>query len=505
MMPASRCIRVKTRLSAFAEIFKDGCAARKTLVIMKTTILRCKSFLFSFLLFVTAALVSTLAFSDTSGNSSDTNRHTKSPAAASPCANGVRMIKQGRDIFRFDTYGDEAFWGDTLRLHEAIEGAQFGGSGAGLSPSNALALGLKVDADALTPKIISDLKRGRVNLGDPAVTLTLIKLNAVLGVKGTFNHDGSLKTIGFTCAVCHSTVNDSVASGIGSRLDGWANHDLNVGAIIASAPNIAPVTDLLKIVHPDITDDQVRAVLNTWGPGKFDAELLFDGKATRPDGGPAATLIPNAFGLAGHNLHTWTGGWGTVTYWNALVAVLELHGKGTFFDERMDDATKFPIAAAARFGHISADPDEDLVTSKLPALHFYQLSLPAPKPKAGVDFNAAAARRGDELFSGKANCNSCHHEPLWTEPGWNDHTPADMAIDSFQADRSPDGKYRTMNLAGLFIRERGLFMNPLNKGRFYHDGRFATLLDVVDSYNTRFTLGLTAQEETDLVEYLKSL
>jgi hypothetical protein len=330
-------------------------------------------------------------------------------------------------------------------------------------------------------------------------------LDAVLGVKGTFNSNGTLKAVGLTCAVCHSTVNDSVAPGIGQRLDGLANRDLNSGAIIAAAPNLKPLVDLLSIVHPGITEEQVRTVLNSWGPGKFDAELLFDGKAFRPDGGPAATLIPNAFGLAGHNLHTWTGGWGTVTYWNALVAVLELHGIGSFFDERMDDANKFPIAAAARLGHISVPPDSDQVTSKLPALHFYQLSLPAPKPRAGIDFNVAAAERGDALFSGKGNCNSCHHEPLWTEPGWNDHTPAEMRIDSFQADRSPDGKYQTMNLAALFVRERGLFMKPENKGRFYHDGRFQTLLDVVQSYNTRFALGLTEQEAADLVEYLKSL
>jgi cytochrome c5 len=415
------------------------------------------------------------------------------------------MIQEGREIFRFDTYGDEAFWGDTLRLHEAIEGTQFGGTGPGLSPSNALALGLKVDVEALPDKLVSQIKQGKVNLGDPAVTLSLIKLDAVLGVKGTFNADGSLKAVGLTCAVCHSTVNDSLAPGIGRRLDGWANRDLNSGAIIAFAPNVKPLTDLLSIVHPGITDDQVRAVLTSWGPGKFDAELLFDGKAFRPDGAPAATLIPNAFGLAGHNLHTWTGGWGTVPYWNALVAVLELHGVGTFFDERFDNTNKFPIAAAARLGHISVGPDDDLVTSKLPALHYYQLSLPAPAPKAGVDFDAAAAARGDALFSGKANCNSCHHEPLWTEPGWNDHTPAEMGIDSFQADRSPDGKYQTMNLASLFIKERGLFMRPENKGRFYHDGRFQTLLDVVKSYNSRFSLGLTDGEEQDLVEYLKSL
>jgi hypothetical protein len=415
------------------------------------------------------------------------------------------MIVQGQNIFRYDTFGDEAFWGDTLQLHRAIEGAKFGGIGAGISPNEALELGLKVDVQALPANLVQQLKHGKVNLNNPAVTLELLKLNAVVGVKGTFNNDGSLKTVGLSCAICHSTVNNSLTAGIGQRLDGWANHDLNVGAIIASVPNLAPITDLLKIVNPSITDEDVRAVLNGWGPGKFDAELLFDGKTAGPNG-PAATLIPNAFGLAGFNLHTWTGGWGTVTYWNALVAVLEMHGIGTFFDERLDDTNKFPIAATMRFGHMSiANPDDDQVTSKLPALHFFQLAIPAPKPRPGVDFNAAAAARGDELFSGKANCNSCHHEPLWTEPGWNDHTPAEMQIDSFQADRSPDGNYKTMNLAGLFVRERGLFMKPENKGRFYHDGRFSTLLDVVKSYNTRFSLGLSDQEELDLVEYLKSL
>jgi hypothetical protein len=215
--------------------------------------------------------------------------------------------------------------------------------------------------------------------------------------------------------------------------------------------------------------------------------------------------MPNARGLAGHNLHTWTGGWGTVTYWNAFVAVNELHGIGTFFDERFDNATQFPIAAAAHLGHISTDPDTDQVTSKLPALHFYQLALPAVQPRSDIDFDPTAAARGDELFSGKANCNSCHHEPLWTEPGWNQHSADELKIDSFEADRAPGHAYRTMNLAGIFVRERGLFMLPQNKGRFYHDGRFQTLLDVVDSYNTRFNLGLTDDEKHDLVEYLKSL
>src|SRR3982751_4477963 len=258
------------------------------------------------------------------------------------------------------------------------------------------------------------------------------------------------------------------------------------------APNLQPVVDLLRLADPGITADKVRAVLNSWGPGKFDAELFLDGKAFNPrqvTNGvvtgmhvPGATLLPNARGLAGHNLHTWTGGWGSIPYWNAFVAVNEMHGVGTFFDERFDDAAQFPIAARAQLGHVSTDPDSDQDTSKLPALQFYQLALPAVKPRPGIDFDVEAAKRGDELFSGKANCNSCHREPLWTEPGWNQHTAAEMKIDSFEADRSPGHAYQTMNLASLFVRERGLFMFPQKKGRFYHDGRFRTLLDVVNSY-----------------------
>jgi hypothetical protein len=182
-----------------------------------------------------------------------------------------------------------------------------------------------------------------------------------------------------------------------------------------------------------------------------------------------------------------------------------MRGVGTFFDARFDNAAQFPVAAAAGLGHISVDPDSDQVTSKLPALQMYQLALPALKPRPGVDFDADAAERGDALFSGKANCNRCHREPLWTEPGWNTHPASDLLIDSFQADRSPDHSYKTMNLAGIFVRERGLFMRPENRGRFYHDGRFATLADVVASYNSRFNLGLTADEQHDVVEYLKSL
>jgi hypothetical protein len=421
--------------------------------------------------------------------------------------NAKELIDQGRHIFRFDTYGDEAFWTGQLQIQQSVKR---------LTPLTALTLGLKVDIEALLPSDIEAVRHGRMNLDDPAVTLQLIKRNAVLGVVGTFN-DNTLTKVGFTCALCHSTVDNSVAPGIGRRIDGLANRDLNVGAIVATAPNLQPVVNLLSLApqNAGITAQDVRNVLKTWGPGKFDAELFLDGKAFNPQqitngvatgtNVPGATLMPNARGLSGHNLHTWTGGWGTVTYWNAFVAVNELHGIGTFFDERFDDAAQFPIAAAAKLGHISVDPDRDQVTGKLAALHFYQLALPAVQPRPGIDFAPAAAARGDALFSGKANCNSCHHEPLWTEPGWNQHSADEMKIDSFEADRAPGHAYQTMNLAGLFVRERGLFMFPQNKGRFYHDGRFQTLLDVVNSYDARFNLGLTEDEKHDLIDYLKSL
>jgi mono/diheme cytochrome c family protein len=450
---------------------------------------------------VVASVFTSSLYAQSSGGNDQAPLVTKDPVIKNAAVN----IEDGRNIFRHDTYGDEAFWGDALQLHQAIQGSQFGGVGPGVSPKTALALGLKVDSDALPAKVLNSLRQGKVDLDDVAVTLALLKYDAVVGVKGFFNRNGSLKSMGLTCAVCHSTVNDSIAPGVGQRLDGWANHDLNTGAIIAAAPNLTPIRNLLQIVYPTITDDSIRSVLHSWGPGKFDAQLLFDGKAVTTNGSPAATLIPNAFGLLGHNLHTWTGGWGSVTYWNALVAVLEMGGKGNFFDERLDNTNRWRIAATARFGHVSVDPSEDQVTSKLPALQYYQLSLPAPTPSCGVDFDRTAAERGKAIFNGKANCASCHRDPLWTEPGSNEHSPAEMKIDSFQADRSPNGTYRTMNLAGLFIRERGLFMKSENKGRFYHDGRFNTLLDVVNSYNSRFTLGLTSQESHDLVEYLKSL
>src|SRR5688500_3522518 len=409
----------------------------------------------------------------------------------------VDLIAEGKQIFRFDTFGAEDFLGGQLQLHQAIQGEQFGGVGPGVSPATALEVGLKVDVRALPERLRNQLRRGQVDLDDPAVTLALLKLNAVVGVQGFFNDDGSLSSIGITCAFCHSTVDDSFAPGIGHRLDGWANRDLNVGAIVALAPDLSPFETLLGVDRATVV-----AVLNSWGPGKYDAELNLDGKAFNPQqitngvvtgtNVSGATLLPPAFGLAGVNLHTYTG-WGSVPYWNAYVANLQMHGKGNFYDPRLDNAAQFPLAAANGFGHIQNPVD--LITPKLPALHAYQISLLAPLPPDG-SFNPRAAARGQELFEGKANCASCHVPPLFTEPGWNLYTPEEIGIDSFQADRSPDHRYRTTPLKGLWTH---------TKGGFYHDGRFDTLLDVVNHYDTLFSLDLTNREKSDLVEYLKSL
>src|SRR3954447_18757492 len=348
-----------------------------------------------------------------------------------------RLVDQGRRTFRFDTFGDQKFWGGTLHLHRALAGKANGGVGPGVSPKTALGVGLKVDITALPKSVRDAIAAGKVDLDDPAVTLALLKLNSVVGVKGIFASDGSLRSVGIECALCHSTVDNSFALGIGHRLDGWANRDLNVGAIVSLSPNLKPVANLLHTNVPT-----VKKVLAAWGPGKFDAELFMDGKAFRPDGKTAATLIPPAFGLAGVNLHTYTG-WGSVPYWNAFVAILEMHGQGTFTDSRLDNKKQFPIAAENGFGHVKSK--EDLISSKLPALHAYQLARAAPSPPA-YSFAANAASRGKKLFMGQANCSSCHVPPTFTEPGFNMHRGSEIGIDNFQADRSPTHMYRTSPL-----------------------------------------------------------
>ena len=397
-----------------------------------------------------------------------------------------RLLAQGRQVFRFETFGDESFWSGTLKLDKAVEGSKHGGVGPGLTPKQALGAGLKVDSTALPAPVVKAIKAGKVDLNDPATTLALLKLNAVVGLRAHFKGN-RMTSLGITCAVCHSTVDNSFTKGIGKRLDGWPNRDLNVGAIVSLSPNLKPVADTLG------TDvDTVKKVLAAWGPGKFDAELFLDGKGFRPDGQTAAVLIPPAFGLAGVNLHTYTG-WGNVPYWNAFVANLEMHGQGNFTDTRLDDANKFPVAARNHLGHTRHA--KDLVSSKLPALHFYQMALRAPKAPR-KSFNHAAAARGKAVFMGQGKCASCHMPPTYSDSGFNMHKPSEICTDSFQADRSPDGMYRTTPLRGLWSHA---------KGGFYHDGRFQSLGDVVDHYDSCFGLHLTPQQKSDLVQYLKSL
>ncbi|OWW04698.1 hypothetical protein ATY81_01580 [Rhizobium sp. R72] len=403
-----------------------------------------------------------------------------------------RYLRDGRQTFRYDTFGSEDFWGGKLKLHDAIAGEKLGGTGPGLSPKKALELGLKVDLNAIPKDVAAALGKSEVDLADPASTLLLLKANAVVGLTGFFDKDGkTLTSVGIQCAVCHSTVDDAYAPGIGHRLDGWPNRDLNIGAIVALAPDLTALTEMLKLSEAD-----VRKAVEAWGPGKFDAELNLDGKAFRPDGKTSATLNPPAFGLAGVNNHTWTGAWGSISYWNAYVGNLEMHGKGAFYDPRLDDAEKYPVAARTKQGH--KQDAEDRITAKLPALHFYQLSLPTPRPPDGT-FDSDAADKGKTLFNDKAKCATCHVPPLFTEPGWNLHTAEEIGIDDFQAKRSPDGRYRTAPLRALWS------LDKVHKGGFYHDGRFATLDAVVEHYNDHLKLNLSAEEKSDLIEYLKSI
>lgn len=397
------------------------------------------------------------------------------------------LVAQGKDIFRFDSFGDEDFWSTVLHIDKAIAGSANGGFGGGVSPKSALAVGLKVDAEALPPDVVAGIRSGAIPLDDPATTLALLKLKAVVGINANFTDAGGLKSIGITCAFCHSTVDNSFAEGIGKRLDGWPNRDLNVGAIISLTDNAKPLTDLL---HVD--EGTLRSVLGAWGPGKFEAILFMDGKALKPDGTVAANLIPPAFGLNGVKLTTYTG-WGDISYWNSFVGNLEMHGKGSFSDPRLNDPVKYPIAVENGFYNVVNSPD--LISSKLPALKAYQHSLQAPKPPAG-SFDAAMAKLGEGIFLNKGKCATCHEPPLFTETINNLHTGEEIGIDDFEANRSPTGKYRTTPLAGMVAK---------SKGCYYHDGRFATLNDVVDHYDSHFSLGLSVSEKQNLVEYLKSL
>jgi hypothetical protein len=413
--------------------------------------------------------------------------HRADALSASERAIALRF-REGREVFRYETFGDEVFWGGRLGLHRAIAGAANGGVGAGVSPAAALGLGLKVDVEALPRALQKDLRRGRVDLEDPATTLALLQLNAVVGLTGVFDDAGQIQSLGIQCALCHSNVDDSFAPGIGRRLDGWPSRDLDVGTILSVAPDLSVFTDLLGV-----SDAAVRRVFQSWGPGKFDAFMHLDGKTARPDDGkPGAVLIPPLFGLQGVGLMTWNGFSG-MNAWVPLVITLEMFGQGIFSDRRLANAAQFPIAAANGFARIRSTPD--LVTPKLAALLTYVESIETPSAPEG-SYDPAAAERGEVLFTGKARCSNCHVPPLYTLPGFNSVTAATIGIDSFQSDRSPNLGYRPPPLRGVFTRQ---------KGGFFHDGRFATVNDVVAHFNAQFALLLTPEEASDLAEFVKSL
>lgn len=371
-------------------------------------------------------------------------------------------VADGQQIFRFDTFGDEQLWTNTLQMHLAI---------ATVSPSTALGVGLKVDVEALPQAVIDALSRNEVNLNDPAVTVQLLSLNAVVGVVGKVDDQGRLTRIGITCALCHSTVDDSFTTGIGKRLDGWPNRDLNVGAILGLSPALP---------------DSLKAEFGTWGPGKYDPRHhAFDGTNIIPLNSPTLpVLLPPAYGLRGVGFETYTGD-GSISYWNSYVGVSQMGGQGNFSDPRID---------------LTIIQKPDRVTAKLPALLDYQLSLAAPAPPGG-SFNAAAARRGERLFHGKAKCATCHMPPTYTDvlSGPDPsvpflHDPAEVGTEPFYAARSATGKYRTSPL-------RGIWQHP----PYFHDGSAANLLAVVNHYDQRFALHLSPSQKADLVEFLKSL
>lgn len=389
-----------------------------------------------------------------------------STAASSeaPLSTVESLRRQGQAIFRFDTFGDEQLWTDVLRMHEVIPT---------IDPMTALAVGLKIDVEALPAEVLSALAAGQVDLTDPAVTVALLRLNAVVGVIGSVNDAGQLTSVGVTCALCHSTVDNSFAPSIGKRLDGWANTDLNVGAIVALSPS-------------PLLDDATRAEFNDWGPGKYDPRHhAFDGTNIVPLNSPSVpVVIPPIYGLRNVGFETFTAD-GPISYWNSYVGIGQMGGQGTFVDPRIG---------------LTILQTPDLVTPKLPALLEYQLSLRTPAPPSG-SFDAAAAARGRVLFLTQARCATCHRPPSFTDVSTGPqqavpflHDPAEVGMDPTYALRSATGRYRTTPL-------RALFQHP----PYFHDGSAPTLAAVVEHYDSFFGLNLSAAQKADLVEYLKSL
>ncbi|HEY4733223.1 MAG TPA: c-type cytochrome [Gemmatimonadaceae bacterium] len=365
-----------------------------------------------------------------------------------PSGPSAADVSAGKDIFRFNTFGDEKFWTDTLHMNTVVQSA--------VDPTTALSVGLKVDADTLPPEVLQAIQAGQVDMHSPATTVTLLKLGAVVGIRATVDANNNVTRLGITCALCHSTVDNRITAGIGSRLDGWPNRQLNPGAIIALSPALTAAQ---------------KAVYNSWGPGKYDARFNFDGKND-------PTVIPPAYGLAGIHGETFTADGAEVKYWNRYVAVTQMHGQGNFSEPRLG---------------IEVKQSPDLVAPLLDRLQAYELSLQAPPPPSG-SFDATAAARGQVLFAGAAKCATCHVGNLFTDANIRLHSTSEIPTDPTYALRSATKQWRTTPL-------RGLWQHP----PYFHDGSSATLADVVERYNTAFALNLTTQQKADIVEYLKSL
>ncbi|MEO8859270.1 MAG: hypothetical protein ABI343_19975 [Burkholderiaceae bacterium] len=458
-----------------------------------------------------------------------------------------QVVTAGQQTFRYDTFGDETFWTDTLKMNKVIETA--------VDPLTAASVGLKIDVSALPADVVKGVVDGTIPLNDPQTTLALLSLNAVVGVKGQVSKgvDGKLHLdrVGITCALCHSTVSKdlqvtapdpanpagpriSLAGIVGERLDGWPNRALQPGTIISLSPALTAVQKA-----------EYASWATKFGPGFYDPRINVN---TDPGSNPAVgpnidanvaaykaaggipVVIPPAFGLVGLSKSIFTGDGdtahepaGPTAYWNRYVGVAQMHGHGTFFDERIIINGK-PLNVDHRVG-------DDLITAILPQLEAYQWSIAAPaigthgtKWAVASDLDTQAVTRGKAVFEGPAKCSSCHSGSSFTDVNTFGLHPASasVALDKNYIKFSATKQWRTTPLKGIWTHPP-----------YFHDGSGALntttakcmdgsdigslagaadrvrqdLACVVNRYNDpkQLNLGLTDAQRVDLVEYLKSL
>ena len=454
-----------------------------------------------------------------------------------------QVVAAGQQTFRYDTFGDETFWTDVLKMNQVIESA--------VDPLTAASVGLKIDAAALPAEVVAGVAGGTIPLDDPQTTLALLSLNAVVGVKGQVSKgpDGRLRLdrVGITCALCHSTVSRdlqvtapgqagariNLAGIVGNRLDGWPNRDLQPGTIISLSPALTPgqkaaYASWAKSYGPGFYDPRFNANTDPGTNPALNPDIDANIKAYLAAGG-RPVVIPPAFGLVGLTKSIFTGDGdtahepaGAVSYWNRYVGVVQMHGHGRFFDERLLINGK-PLTVDHRVG------GDDLITAVLPQLEAYQWSIAAPTlgldgTKWGVtpDLSPQAVARGKALFEGQARCASCHTGPSFTDVNTYGLHPASdgVALDTNYIRFSATRQWRTTPLKGIWMHPPYLHdgSGALNRttGKCMDGSDIGTLASatdrvrqdlacVVNRYSTRLNLGLTDAQRVDLVEYLKSL